>query len=159
MIHVTRTTETPETIDTQHFAEFIVVLTALTLGFTVITRTSGVDIVAFGPLYMFTPGIAGLTVCLKNGIALSSVGLRIGRRRWLALAPVLPLPVLGAITSLSLGVPGVTFDSSFDLAGQLDLPSGSAWTLVSLGVVVVVGATLNAIPAFGEEFGWRGYLL
>lgn len=147
------------TVDTRNVTEFLAVLTALVLGFVVVTETAGVDIVALGPLYMFTPATAGGIVCLRNGIALSDVGLSIGRRRWLALAAVLPLPILGTITVLSLGVPGVTFDSSLDMPAQLGLPSGPFWTLAALGVVVALGATVNAILGFGEEFGWRGYLL
>lgn len=154
-----RATSTPKTIDTRTLSEFLVVLTGLVLGFSGITYLADVHIVAAGPLYMFTPATAGLFVCLHNEISFSSVGLRIGRRRWLALAAVLPLPVLGTITALSLGVPGVTFDSSFDLPAQVGLPSGPFWTLVALGAMVVVGATVNGILAFGEEFGWRGYLL
>lgn len=156
---MTRPTQSTETIDTRNLAEFIGVLAALVLGFTAVTHVAGIDIVAVGPLYMFTPGIAGLVVCLHRGIALSDVGLRIGRRRWLALAAVLPLPILGSITVLSLAVPGVTFDSSLDMAAEVGLPSGPLWTLVALGVVVAVGATVNAIPGLGEESGWRGYLL
>lgn len=154
-----RTTSVPETINTRNLTEFLVILSTLVLGFSSITYLAGIDIVASGPFYMFTPAIAGLIVCLRNGISLSSVGLRIGRRRWLALAAVLPLPILGAITALSLGVPGVTFDSSLDLPAHFGLPSGPFWTLVALGGIVVAGATVNGILAFGEEFGWRGYLL
>ncbi|MFC4437597.1 MULTISPECIES: CPBP family intramembrane glutamic endopeptidase [Natrialbaceae] len=154
-----RPLSTPEGIDTRNLAEFLVILTALALGFTAITRVTGINIVAVGPLYMFTPGIAGLTVCLHNGIALSDVGLRIGRKRWLALAAILPLPVLSVITVLSLGVPGVTFNSSLDTAAEVGLPSGVFWAFAAWGIVVAIGATFNAIFGFGEEFGWRGYLL
>lgn len=156
---MTQTTSPHETISTRNLAEFILVLAALVLGFTGLTHATGVDIVALGPLYMFTPGIAGLIVCLHSGIALSDVGLRIGHRRWLALTAVLPIPIIIAITGLSIGVPGVTFDASLDLAVEFGFPSGAVWTLVALGAMVIIGATLNAILGLGEEFGWRGYLL
>lgn len=156
---MTRTIQSTETFDTHNLAEFIGILTTLALGFTAVTRITGVNIVAVGPLYMFTPGIAGLIVCLHNGIALSDVGLRIERRRWLALAAVLPIPIIIAITALSIGVPGVTFDPSLDLAAEFGLPSGAIWTLVALVAMVAIGATLNTILGLGEEFGWRGYLL
>jgi uncharacterized protein len=156
---MSRTTSTPETIDTHNLTEFLGILTALSLGFTAVTHVTDIDLVAVGPLYMFTPGIAGLIVCLHNGIALSDVGLRMGRKRWLALAAVLPLPILSAITVLSIGVPGVTFDSTLDIAAEVGLPSGAFWALIAWGIVVVIGATFNAVFGFGEEFGWRGYLL
>ncbi len=154
-----RTTSATETINTRNLAEFLGILTTLVLGFSSITYLAGIDIVAVGPLYMFTPAIAGLIVCLHNGLSLSRVGLRIGRQRWLVLAAILPLPVVGAITALSLGVPGVTFDSSLNLPAHFGLPSGPFWTLVALSGMVGVGATVNGVLAFGEEFGWRGYLL
>lgn len=153
-----QTTDT-ETIDGHSLAKFLVVLTGLVAGFVAITHLADIDIVAVGPLYMFTPAIAGLVVCLHRGISLSSVGLCVGRKRWLALAAVLPLPVLVAITVLSLGVPGVAFDASLDLPAHVGLPSGPLWTLVAIAAMILIGATLNALLAFGEEFGWRGYLL
>lgn len=156
---MSRTASTPETIDKRNLTEFLGILTALTLGFTAVTHVTDIDLVAVGPLYMFTPGVAGLIMCLHNGIALSDVGLRIGRKRWLALAAILPLPILSAITVLSIGVPGVTFDSTLDIAAEVGLPSGVFWALIAWGIVVVIGATFNAVFGFGEEFGWRGYLL
>ncbi|MFP9193936.1 CPBP family intramembrane glutamic endopeptidase [Natrialbaceae archaeon A-CW1-1] len=156
---MSRTTSTPETIDTRNLAEFLGILTVLTLGFSVVTHVTDIDLVAVGPLYMFTPGIAGVIVCLHHDIALSDVGLRTGRRRWLALAAFLPLPVLSAITIFSIGVPGVTFDSSLNIAAEVGLTSGVFWALIAWGIVVVIGATFNAVFGLGEEFGWRGYLL
>ncbi|WP_276256517.1 CPBP family intramembrane glutamic endopeptidase [Halomontanus rarus] len=148
-----------DAVNTRNVMEFLVILTILVLGFVAITQATGIEIVTVGPLYMFTPAIAGLLVCLHNRIALQDVGLRIGRRRWLALAAVLPLPVLGTITAISIGVPGVMFNSSFDMAAELGLPSGPFWTLIALGGMVAIGATVNAVAGFGEEFEWRGYLL
>ena len=154
-----RTTTVQGTIDGRSLAIFLVVLSGLVAGFVAVTHLVGVDLVAVGPLYMFTPAIAGLVVCLHRGIPVSTVGLRLGRKRWLAVAAVLPLPVIGAVTLLSLGVPGVAFDSSVDLPAQVGLPSGPLWTLVAIVAIVLIGATVNALVAFGEEFGWRGYLL
>ncbi|GAA0212200.1 CPBP family intramembrane glutamic endopeptidase [Halobaculum roseum] len=148
-----------DAVNTRNVTEFLAVLTALVLGFVAVARAIDVEIEAFGPLYMFTPAAAGVFVCVRNRIALREVGVRIGRRRWLALAAVLPLPVLGTITALSIGVPGVSFDPSLDVAARIGLPSGPFWTLVALGAMVAVGATVNAVAGFGEEFGWRGYLL
>lgn len=148
-----------DAINTRNVTEFLVILATLVLGFVAITQATDVLIVTVGPLYMFTPAIAGLLVCLYNRITLQDVGLRIGRRRWFALAAVLPLPVLGTITVISLGVPGVMFNSSLDMAAELGLPSGPFWTLIALGGMVAIGATVNAVAGFGEEFGWRGYLL
>lgn len=156
-----RDTDAPrsESIDARNLASFLVVLASLVLAFVLVARRTGTDLLALGPLYMVTPAVAGLVVCLRDGIALPDVGLRSGDRRWIALAALSPLPLLGAVTVLSLAVPGVTFDTSIDLAARVGLPSGPVWTVVALCVVVLVGVTANAVLALGEEFGWRGYLL
>jgi len=41
------------------------------------------------------------------------------------------------------------------------LANVSLWpiAIAQLGVALVIGPILNAIPVFGEEWGWRGYLL
>lgn len=150
----------PSTVDRDRLSLFLITLVGLSGGFAVFTWIAGLDIVTLGPLYMFTPGVAGLAVCLYAGIELSDVGLRVGRLRWLAVSTVLSLPLVGAITVLSLGVPGVTLDQSFDLAAELGLPgTGIAWLIVAVGVLFIAGVTYSAILGFGEEFGWRGYLL
>lgn len=147
-------------VDAHRLSQFLVALIVLVSGFTLVTWVADLSIVALGPLYMFTPGIAGLAVCLFNGVSLSAVGLRIGRWRWIALSTVLSLPIIGLVVLISLGIPGVSFDPSLDLASELGLPSsGIHWFIVALFVMVFYGATINALLGFGEEFGWRGYLL
>ena len=154
------TTTTSNAIDSGRLTRFFGVLVALVIGFTAVVWAVDVSILAAGPLYMFTPAIAAVVVCRHAGISLSTVGLRIGRKRWLAIAAVIWLPLAGVIFVLSLGVPGVGFDSSVDVAAELGLPgSGPGWSIAAVGLMVAIGATVNAIFAFGEEFGWRGYLL
>lgn len=153
------TTESSDRVDRRNVLEFLTVLVGLVIGFVAFTQITGINIVALGPVYMFTPALSGLLVCLHKGISLPTVGLRIGRRSWLPIAAVLPVPILVLITGLSLGVPGVAFNPALDLAAELGLPSGPGWTLLALSVMVLIGATVNGVVALGEEFGWRGYLL
>lgn len=154
-----RVTASTDTVATRNILEFLTVLTTLVLAFVVFTRTTEIEIATLAPVYMFTPAVAGLIVCLHHGISLSTVGLRIGHRHWLPIAAILPVPILTAITAISIGVPGIAFNPALDMPAELGLPSGPAWTLAALIVLVLIGATGNAVLAFGEEFGWRGYLL
>lgn len=59
-----------DAVNTRDVTEFLAILATLVLGFVTITQTTGVEIVTVGPLYMFTPAVAGLSVCLHNRIAL-----------------------------------------------------------------------------------------
>ncbi len=154
------TITTANAVDSGRLALFFGVLVALVIGYSAVTWAAGIDILAAGPLYMFTPAIAAVLVCRHAGISLSEVGLRIGRKRWLAIAAVIWLPLAGIIFLVSLGVPGVAFDSSIDMAAELGLPaSGPLWSAVAVGIMVAIGATVNAVFGLGEELGWRGYLL
>ncbi|MBV0923569.1 CPBP family intramembrane metalloprotease [Halomicroarcula limicola] len=108
---------------------------------------------------MFTPMVAGLVAVLTSDISLSTVGLRLGRPRWLAAAALVALPLVGLTLVLSLAVPGVSFDPAANPLPGVPLPGGVAGLLAVFGVVLVAGVTINAVFAFGEEFGWRGYLL
>ncbi len=124
-----------------------------------VARVVDLSPVALAPAYMFSPMIAGLAVCLRWKIPLSAVGLRIGRLRWLAAALVVSLPLVGVTLALAVAVPGVGFDPSVDPLPGIDLPSGVVGVGVLFGLVLAIGGTINAVFAFGEEFGWRGYLL
>lgn len=83
--------------DTQKLAEYVDFLTVFGLGFAAVTYVGGVAVATAGPLYPFTPCIAGLLVCPPDDTALSTIGPRIGRRGRLALAAIPPLPLLGIV--------------------------------------------------------------
>lgn len=123
------------------------------------SRLIDVSPIALAPVYMFTPLLAGLAVCVRWNISLSTVGLRLGRVRVLAGAAVASLPLVGLTLLLSVAVPGVGLDTTVDPLPGLDLPPGLLGVAVMFGLVLAVGTTINALFAFGEEFGWRGYLL
>ena len=138
------------------FVGFLVFFAAALL---VAARITNLSTITIAPVYMFSPMVAGLAVCFRRDIPLSDVGLRVGRFRWLAVAAVVALPLVGLTLTFAVTVPGVGFDPSVDIVPGLDLPPGLPGLVATFGIVLVLGATVNAIFAFGEEFGWRGYLL
>jgi membrane protease YdiL (CAAX protease family) len=124
-----------------------------------IATSVNVSPITLAPVYMFSPMVAGLAVSLYTDIELSTVGLRWGRLRWLATAAVVALPLIGLTLAFAIAVPGVDFDPNATPIPGLDLPPGPLGVAVTVGLALVLGATINAVFAFGEEFGWRGYLL
>lgn len=129
------------------------------------------------PVMMFTPAVAAVVVMIVTGVPakgerarfLGLWPLRPARRVvWLmVLAWLVPpvLVVLSILVSAALGL--MQLDLAFGgFADELRkaLPPGSP--VPPVGVVVAaqiamipVGALLNSVLAFGEELGWRGWLL
>ncbi|NHN48303.1 CPBP family intramembrane metalloprotease [Halostella sp. JP-L12] len=138
---------------------FFGVLVSLAAGFVAFSLLADVRMVTLAALYMFTPMVAGLVVCLVRGVPLSTVGLRVGRARWLAVAALVALPLVAIALAVAVAVPGVAFDPSVDPLPGVALPSGPLGVAATFGIALALGATVNAVFAFGEEFGWRGYLL
>ncbi|MCK2034187.1 CPBP family intramembrane glutamic endopeptidase [Microbacterium sp. KSW4-4] len=129
------------------------------------------------PVMMFTPAAAVLVVMLTTGVPEKG-----GRARFLGLWPLRPAkrvvgllvaawlvpPVLVALGVLLAAAFGwvrldLTFSAFADQLAQA-LPPGTP--VPPVGVVVFaqlaaipVGALVNSVLAFGEELGWRGWLL
>ncbi|TDD38932.1 CPBP family intramembrane metalloprotease [Nonomuraea terrae] len=127
-------------------------------------------------LMMFTPtaGVLGVWALTRTPARswARETGLTLGpdRRRTglLVLAAWLGVPLL---VFLSIGLGAATGLASLDLDGLsllrasleargMDVPAElGAVAVVQVVLAVVAGPVLNAIPALGEEWGWRGWLL
>ena len=59
---------------------------------------------------MFSPIVAGLTVCLSRNIQLADVGLRRGRLRLLVVAASIALALIGPTLAFAVTTPGVAVD-------------------------------------------------
>lgn len=138
---------------------FASILVGFAVAVHVVSRIAGMTPIALAPAYMFSPLIAGLTVCFRRDIPLAEAGLRLGRVRWLAVAAVVALPLVGLTLLFAVAVPGVGFDLAVDPVPGLELPPGPLGIVALFGLVLGLGVTVNAVFAVGEEFGWRGYLL
>lgn len=142
-------------INGRRLKTFFGTLLALALVFQVVSWVSGIEFGTLAPAYMFTPMIAGTVVVARSDYSFRELGLRVGRVRWLGAAALTGSVVVGLTLLVSLTVPGVQFVPS----GAQSLPNGVLGVVLALALTVVIGVTFNAIGAFGEEFGWRGYLL
>ena len=135
------------------------------------TLTSTVLVVVF---FMWAPAIAAVVVQLRRGESVRvGCGLRRGRLRWVALAWLAPLALVGVTIGIGTLLPSVSFATDFAQflaeSGMTDeqiqetvsilesLPLPAFVFLVVQGLLA--GLTINALAALGEELGWRGLLL
>ncbi|SEO34137.1 CAAX protease self-immunity [Halorientalis persicus] len=147
-------------LDRARLGLFVGVLAAAAAVLVAVSTLADVSPIVLAPAYMFSPLVAGLAVTLTSAdLSLSTVGLRVGRPRWLAAAVVSALALVGLTLALALAVPGIGLETGVDPIPGLELPGGLVGVAAALALAVALGATVNAVFAFGEEFGWRGYLL
>jgi membrane protease YdiL (CAAX protease family) len=176
----------PETtpIDWTGIVLFIVLAFGITWTIWLGLAAVGVSFVIRVAIGMFGPAIAATIVRLIRKDGFADAGLRLAARgrkgviRIYIAAYVIP-PILlaaGIILALLTGIQHWAFSENLNsmsntIAAQLhsvgrSLPSGfsaSQLALISLISQTVLAFTLgilfNMIFTFGEEFGWRGYLL
>jgi membrane protease YdiL (CAAX protease family) len=166
-------------------ALFVVLAIAISSAIWLGLRAVGVSLAIYAPLGMFGPAIAATLVrgpLRHEGFA--DAGLRlVGRGQqyrhggWMYLAAYLVIPALiaaGIGLSLLIGYQHWTdpiqviqrmIAQQLGAAHQSPPPGASLSQLATITLVsqlilaFTVGIVINMIFTFGEEFGWRGYLL
>ena len=139
---------------------------AVLLSGTPVTRT--LVLLAVG--YMWGPAVANVVARLATGEGRANTFLRPGIASgwpyWLAawLLPV-ALTVLGAafyfglLGDFSLSAVEGLYAQFVDATG-VRLPGGpTGFVALQVGQALLLAPLINSLFAFGEEFGWRGYLL
>jgi len=134
-----------------------------------ITGSWGSMIVLFITLtsFMFIPMMSVFIVdslITKRGI--KSYGLRVFKFHIIAFLLALLYPwlvvLIGGILAMLLGIP-VDFGMSIVFSGlqKASKTYGISYEtlLVSFFIGLIMAPFINTIPAFGEEIGWRGFLL
>ena len=120
---------------------------------------------------MFMPLVATIDTQLVNREpVLRNIGIRWKINRWWFVAWLLPVALTVAVIAVSCLFPGTHFTSESPMLVEvLDkvnsaLPEGKQLPYMVLLISqiangFIAGITINALFAFGEEAGWRGYLL
>ncbi|RQG93236.1 CPBP family intramembrane metalloprotease [Natrarchaeobius halalkaliphilus] len=155
---------------------FLGSLIVLSSGFVFVSQLLSVSMITLAPAYMFTPMFAGIVTCLAGSPSFERAGLRIpwGRLRWLGAAALAPIALILIGTGLALALPEVQFvpdanpltgegtefaPANGDGAAGPSLPGWPLNLILTAVAALVLGVSINAVFAFGEEFGWRGVLL
>jgi len=119
--------------------------------------------------YMFGPAIANVLTraITKEGKEGLQLHPRLKHKGWVYFLSAWFLPpvlILGGTGLFFILFPG-HFDTNLStLHTQLEslgsLPTLNPWMIIALQTLqaMLLAPLLNAIPTFGEEFGWRGYL-
>ena len=129
----------------------------------------------FAVIYMFTPMLAVIAVQLLAGEKpFRALSARPRLNRWLLVGSLGTLALVIAAMLAGFALPGLSYDPSIDsildrfgdmLSAEQRaearqeieaLPVHPAF--LSIPQIIIAGATLNALFAFGEEIGWRGLL-
>jgi CAAX protease family protein len=135
---------------------------------------------AVGVVYMWAPAVAAIIT--HKGIwkePLADLGLKTPRIPWLVVAWLGPVFLVLLSIALSLTLPGISLAPGLDglLAALADilpalevakvqrhlqstfLAKPGMLLLITFAQVLLAGPTVNAGAAFGEELGWRGFLV
>lgn len=138
-------------------------------------NTAGAIIIATA--FMFMPMVSSILVqkfIYKEPLR-KPLGISFKLNRWWLVAWLLPPVIAFATMGISLLIPGVNY--SPDMAGFFErfrgiiplqqmekmkaqmatFPIHVFWIALIQGLVA--GVTINAVAGFGEELGWRGFLL
>ncbi len=126
-------------------------------------------LILLSTVYMFSPAIANILtrIITKEGKSNLFLKPRFKGGRWIYYLAAWFLP--GILTILGGVLFFLLFPSYFDpnlstlldqLSGMEGLSNINPWVLVAVQTLqaMLIAPILNAIPTFGEEFGWRGYL-
>jgi membrane protease YdiL (CAAX protease family) len=144
--------------------------TAIFLG---LRKAEGLAYTVFAAAYMLLPALCAIILqIIHKEKPFRNLGISFRLNRWFLVAGVVPIVCSFMALGISLLFPNVSFSAgyegllSFVPADQAELTAQIlsqfppvVFLLIQLLNAIIAGYTINAVFAFGEELGWRGYLL
>lgn len=161
---------------------FFGIIVILNLGLVTVFKLLGLDYkgpygIVLGSAYMFVPMVAALVV--KKAICKEKVKkdllISFKINKWFLAVIVFPLLLVAVTFGISLLFPNVSL--SLDMEGMFAryeaqlTPEQMEQMRISMKLMpihpalmtliqgLIAGVTINAVAGFGEELGWRGFLL
>ena len=127
----------------------------------------------FGMFYMLLPAACAVILQLiHKEKPFRNLNISFSFNRWFIIAGFVPIIAAFMALGISLIFPNVSFSSGFEgvlqlipedqkekAAEQLTKFPPAIFLLISVLQAIAAAYTVNAVFAFGEELGWRGYLL
>jgi membrane protease YdiL (CAAX protease family) len=128
---------------------------------------------AVGTAYMLLPAICAIILqIIHKEKPFRNLNVSFKLNRWFLVAWILPIIYIFMALGINLLLPGVSFSATSEgflaslpaeqaelAARQLSQFSPIVYLLMQVGGALIAGCTINAVFGFGEELGWRGYLL
>ena len=136
-------------------------------------KAEGTAYVVFGAAYMLLPAICAIILqIVHNEKPFSNLYISFKFNKWFIIAGIVPIVFAFMTLGINLLFPGVSFSATAEgflsrlsaedvaaAAEQMAKFPPIVFLLISVVQALIAGYTINAFFAFGEELGWRGYLL
>ncbi len=138
-------------------------------------RLTGINGLILALSYMFIPAIIASSIQKFYKEPLKELGISFKLNKWFLAAWLLPLLLAFLTFAVSLLIPGIRYTPNLEgmieryqsmltpeqleqLKNQI---AASPIHPIYIAIIngLIAGITINAVPAFGEELGWRGFLL
>jgi len=151
-------------------ASWAIAGTAILLG---IRNTLSMKYTIFAALYMFLPAACSIILqIIHKEKPFTNLGISFRFNRWFIIAGI--IPILYSFTALGINLlfPNISFSAAYEgllsklPAEQVELAEQQLskfppviYFFLQVFGAIIAGYTINAVAGFGEELGWRGFLL
>jgi membrane protease YdiL (CAAX protease family) len=136
-------------------------------------EAKGLAYTVFGMAYMLLPAICSVILqIIHKEKPFRNLNISFRLNWWFLVAGIVPIVFSFMALGISLLFPNVSFSSNYEgllsllpaeqaelAAEKLSQISPVVFLLLQVAQALIAGYTINALFAFGEELGWRGYLL
>jgi membrane protease YdiL (CAAX protease family) len=133
----------------------------------------GLAYTVFGAAYMLLPALCAVILQVVHGERpFRNLNISFRLNRWFLTAGLVPFIYTFMALGINLLFPKVSFSVTYEgflarlpreyvepAAQQLSRFPPLVFLLIQIAQALAAGFTINAFFAFGEELGWRGYLL